>query len=86
MTAETATEVMAAADPPATLTVRRSWALGGLLTVAVVIVAMAIALAIMAGDDGQGAPAGFPQGAPGMSEGGMPPEGFPEGGGAPQMP
>ncbi len=79
MTADTApaTEAMAVKGPPATLTVRRSWAVAGLVTVVVVIVAMAIALAAVAGDDGPGG--GFPQGgpgqAPGMSGGMAPPQG-----------
>jgi hypothetical protein len=64
-------------EPPATVTVRRSWAVGGLLAVVVVIVAMSIALAAVAGDDGPGTAGGFPQGPPSgvpeMSQGGMAP-------------
>ena len=86
-TATTATEVMAAQGQPATVTVRRSWAIGGLLAVVVVIVAMAIALAAVASDDG-----GFPQGPPSggvpeMRQGGIaPPEGMPDQGALPQLP
>jgi len=92
MTAETATttDVMTPGDPPATVTVRRSWAIGGLVAVVVVIVAMAIALAAVAGDDGARGdfPGGPPSGGtPGISQQGMvPPEGIPDGGSMPQPP
>jgi hypothetical protein len=78
MTAETAatTEPMPIKGPPATVTVRRSWAIGGLLAVVVVIVAMAIALAAVAGDDApdRGFPQGAPSGVPGMSGGPVTPQ------------
>jgi hypothetical protein len=75
MTAEAATSAMPAPEnsgAPATVTMRRSWAIGALLTVAVVIVAMAIALAAVAGDDGADGPGGFPPGAGGFPPGAPP--------------
>ncbi|MCB0875445.1 MAG: hypothetical protein KDB46_04530, partial [Solirubrobacterales bacterium] len=54
MTTEAITEPMPSGEPPATLTVRRSWAVGGAVAIVVVIVAMAIALVAVTGEDGRG--------------------------------
>ena len=84
MTAQTATGAMAPDEngPPATVTVRRSWALAGAALAVAVIVALSIALAAMASDgDDRSGDYGFPQGSPGLSEGIAPPQGMtpPEG-------
>jgi len=79
MTTEAATEAMAIKEPPATVTIRRSWAIGAALAALTAIVAMAIAVAVLAAGDGGRAPGGFPQDAaapaqPGFGEGMAPPE------------
>lgn len=85
MTTEAITEPMPGGEPPATVTVRRSWAIGGAVAVVAVIVAMAITLAAVAGDDhdgfdGHGFPAATGSAPPG-AEGMTPPSGMPYGGG-----
>jgi hypothetical protein len=85
MTSGAITEPVAGGEPPATLTVRRSWAIGAAVAAAVVIVALAVALAVVAVDHGDGfdgrglAPAA--DSAPPGGEGMMPPGGLPYGGG-----
>ncbi len=87
MSTEAITEPMPAAEPPATVTIRRSWAVSAALLVAAVIVAMAIALAAVAGDGGRPDGGGFPPARSGATpqtgEGYGPPGGMPGPGTAP---
>lgn len=91
MTMEAATEAMAVKAPPATVTIRRSWAIGVAVAALTAIVAMAIAVAVLASDDDGSAPGGFPQDSvppaqsgSGFGGGMAPPQVMPEGVAPPQ--